>query len=227
MVNEDAAFLLDPQPSVLQVGVARPQPNAAGTYEVTGIEKLPTSHIDVFAPGPNYGDGSGVVGDTIGDSKHHGGADKAVYAFAREELDYWQDQLGRELVYGSFGENITSAGVKWSEVYIGQRVGIGSAVLEVSVPRTPCATFAAWLEEKGWVKRFAEHGDCGAYFRVITAGRIRPLDSIRFGAIPDHGVTMGEAFAAKLGDKEAARKVYDAGVLPGQHHEKLGRLLGE
>ena len=225
MANTDAAFLIDAEPSVLQVAVGRPQPNPAGTYEHTGIEKLPQAHIDILAQGPDYGDGSGVVGDTIGDDKHHGGADKAVYAFAREELDFWEGELGRELVYGSFGENITTAGVKWSEVYIGQRVSMGSAELEVSVPRTPCATFAAWLDEKGWVKRFAQHGDCGAYFRVITAGRIRPLDEIRFGPVPEHGVTMGEAFAAKLGNKEAARKVFDAGVLPGHHHEQLGRLL--
>ena len=82
MANTNAAFLIDAEPSVLQVAVGRPQPNPAGTYEHTGIEKLPQAHIDVLAPGPDYGDGSGVVGDTIGDDKHHGGADKAVYALS-------------------------------------------------------------------------------------------------------------------------------------------------
>ena len=215
------------QPTVLQTNIARPQPDPGGQDRVTGIEKLPAPHIDVFAPGLNYGDGSGVEGDVIGDSLHHGGMHKAVYAFAREELDVWQRELGRPLASGSFGDNLTTIGVTWSDVLIEQRLTIGTAVLEVSVPRTPCRTFGAWLDERGWMKRFAAHGDCGCYFRVVTPGRIFPQDAIRFHAAPSHGITMGEAFAAKLGNKKAARAVFDAGVLPGHHHEQLGKLIGE
>lgn len=218
-----------PQPAdqaiVLQTNIARPQPDPAGMHGLTGIEKLPAEFIDVFAPGPNYGDGSGVVGDVIGDSKHHGGMHKAVYAYAREELDYWEAELGRPLVNGSFGGNLTTAGVTWADVYIGQRLKIGTAELEVSVPRTPCRTFGAWLNERGWMKRFTQRGDCGCYFRVVVPGSIFPKDAIHFGEDPAHGITMGEAFAAKMGNKQAAHRVYDAQVLPGHHHEQLGKLV--
>lgn len=134
---------------VISVNVAAPRPDPGGADRVSGIDKRPAPHIDVFAPGPDYGDGSGVDGDVIGDSKHHGGAHKAVYAFAREELDFWWGELEREAMPGdggfadgAFGENLTTVGVDLEALRINQRVRIGTAELEVSVVRQPCRTFA-------------------------------------------------------------------------------------
>ena len=213
-------------PIVLSTCVARPHDNPARKGSRTGIEKLPRQSIDVFAPGPNYGDGSGVTGDFIGDDKHHGGADKAVYAYAREELDFWGRRLGRTLPDGYFGENLTTEGICWARAIINQKLRVGSALLQVSVPRTPCRTFAVWLNERGWGKTFTERGDCGCYFRVLTAGTICPGDQIHFEPSPTHGITMGQAFAAKMGNKEAAAKVVSAACLPAHHHNKLVKLLG-
>ena len=210
---------------VISTNIAVPRDNAAGTYSRTGIDKQPAESISVFAPGPSYGDGSGVKGDFIGDDLHHGGEHKAIYAFSREELDFWQDELGRSLSDGSFGENLTTRGIDVKTLVINQRVRIGTAVLEVSVPRTPCATFAAWLEEKGWVKTFTNRGDCGAYFRVITPGTISPNDEIILEEAPEHGVTMAEAFAVKMGSKDNLEKVVNAHCLPGHHHDQLASRL--
>lgn len=91
------------------VAVRRPEPH--GRHEYTGIDKQPRPFLDLEIPGPNYGDGSGVVGDSIGDHAHHGGAEKAVYAYAREELDYWEGTLNRVLRDGYFGENLTTEGI--------------------------------------------------------------------------------------------------------------------
>lgn len=212
-------------PRVISTNIAIPRDNAARTYSHTGIDKRPTESISVFAPGSNYGDGSGVQGDFVGDSQHHGGSDKAVYAFAREELDFWQDQLGKELTNGSFGENLTTHGIDLSNLVINQRIRIGSAVLEVSVPRTPCATFAAWLDEKGWAKLFTNRGNCGSYFRIVNPGTILPNDEIFIEKAPPHGVTMGEAFAVKMGSKDKLEKVVNAHCLPGHHHEQLANRL--
>src|SRR5699024_300292 len=90
------------------VGVPRPD---GDTGRTTGIDKRPVPSLEVFRPGPRYGDGSGVVGDYVGDSRHHGGAHKAVYAFSREELDRWEGELGRGLPDGIFGENLTTEGL--------------------------------------------------------------------------------------------------------------------
>lgn len=207
---------------VLTTNVAVSQPDPGGADRVSGIDKHPVvSGIEVFAPGPDYGDGSGVRGDVVGDSLHHGGMHKAVYAFEREQLDFWDPSYRN----GYFGENLTTTAIDLSSVLINQRFQVGGAVLEVSVPRRPCRTFGAWLERKGWMKTFTAHGQAGAYFRVITPGQIMPGAELVALDEPEHGVTMGMAFRAKMGDKELARWVVDAGCLPGRYHEELVRLI--
>lgn len=207
---------------VLSTNVAVAQPDPGGAERVSGIDKRAvTGGIEVFAPGPDYGDGSGVVGDVVGDSLHHGGMHKAVYAFEREQLDFWDANYRN----GYFGENLTTSGVDLSGLLINQRFQVGTAVLEVSVPRRPCRTFGAWLERKGWMKTFSGHGRAGAYFRVVEPGVIMPGAELVALDEPAHGVTMGMAFRAKMGDKDLARQVVAAGCLPGRYHEELLRLI--
>lgn len=202
---------------------ANPHNTPRGTP--TGIHKQAVAWLDVIQPGPNYGDGSGIVGDFVGDSKHHGGADKAIYAFAREELDYWQEELGRPLPSGYFGENLTTTGITWAETLIGTVFKVGSTRLQVSVPRIPCRTFGHWLEVQGWAKTITARGDLGAYLRVLRPGSIRPGDSLEILSLPNHGVSMGTAFEAKMGSKQAAEQVVGYGVLPDKDLEKLRRIL--
>ncbi len=206
---------------VISTNVAVRRPDPSGRHEFSGIDKKPQDFIELAAPGPHYGDGSGVRGDIIGDNKHHGGNDKAVYAYSREELDYWQSELSRPLASGGFGENLTTRGIDLSALLINQRLRIGTAVLEVSVPRQPCATFAGWLGERGWLKRWTARGDCGTYLRIISPGRIRPGDVIELDTPPSHGITMRMAFAAKMGDRALARRVIDAGCLPTRQQNSL------
>lgn len=210
---------------ILSTNVAVSQRDPGGADRVSGIDKRPQPFIDVRAPGPSYGDGSGVDGDTVGDSAHHGGAQKAVYAYAREELDYWQAELGRELPNGSFGENLTTVGLDLAAMLVNQRLHIGTAVLEISIVRQPCRTFAAWLGERGWVKRFSQRGRCGAYLRVIEPGRITAGDAIEVVGRPEHDIDMLTAFRAAQGDKEAARSVVAANCLPPLYHRRLVKLV--
>ena len=177
-------------------------------------------------PGPDYGDGSGVVGDHIGDSKHHGGQQKALYAYSRELLDGWERELGRELPNGMFGENLTTSGIVWADVLLNQRFRVGEVELEVSVPRTPCRTFAKWMGESAWVRRFTEAGDCGSYFRINVEGVIRPGDEIVAVDEPAHGFTMGEAFAAWMGDDALARRMWELEILPPLYQQRFAKRFG-
>ncbi|MGD8150189.1 MOSC domain-containing protein [Ornithinimicrobium sp. Y1694] len=211
---------------ILSTNLAQPKPDP-GTPRVTGIDKRPVEVIELFTPGPRYGDGPGVVGDLIGDDEHHGGVDKAVYAFSREELDWWEGELGRPLSDGMFGENLTTQGIELEALLINQRVRIGEEVIvEVSIPRTPCATFQRHLGERAWVRRFTERGRCGVYLRVIVPGTVRPGDAIEAVEPPAHEIDMALAFAAAMGDNDAARQVVAAEVLPARHHEKMARRIG-
>jgi MOSC domain-containing protein YiiM len=175
------------------VNLGRPRPNPHKEVGWTGIGKQPTDGpVEVRAPGPkSTGRGSGLVGDFIGDGKHHGGDDQAVYAFQREDLDEWERRLGRELPNGFFGENLTTIGLDINNARIGERWRIGDeVVLQVTAPRIPCATFRGWMGEKGWAKIFTAAGRPGAYLKVITPGAIRAGDPIALIDRPDHDVTV-------------------------------------
>lgn len=205
---------------VHSVNVGRPKEGVI--RRPTGIDKRPTDEITVADPGPKGVGGSGVEGDAVVNLKHHGGTDQAVYAFSREELDRWGDDLGRELAPGSFGENLTTAGFDVDSALVGEQWRVGSSVvLTVTGPRVPCATFAAHMGVRGWVKAFTERGHTGAYLAVTQPGTIRPGDGIQVAWRPGHGVTVPMAFRAWMGDVDLAREVVASGVLPERDHREL------
>lgn len=183
---------------VRSVNLGRATPTTRTRKGVTGIDKRPTPDaVLVTAPGPKGTDGSGLAGDDVCDRKHHGGTDQAVYAYAREDLDDWQQLLGRPIGDGSFGENLTTEGLNITHALVGEIWRLGTVLeLQVTDPRMPCRTFAGFLGERGWVRRFTEAGVAGTYLRVITPGPIRAGDRIVVAERPDHGVTVQTVFRA-------------------------------
>lgn len=188
----------------------------------TAIDKRPVASVEVRDPGPKRGGlGSGVVGDDVASRKHHGGSRQAVYAVAREELDWWGVELDRTLRDGQFGENLTTVGLDVDGAVVGERWRVGSALLEVSGPRIPCATFAAWMGERGWVRRFTERGRTGAYLAVVEPGVVTAGDTVDVVARPAHGITVPEVFRAFTGDDEGAARVLAQGLLGEEDHRWL------
>lgn len=210
--------------SVLSVNIGGPLRQAVPRNRATGIGKAPVPVITVADPGPKRtvdGAGvSGVAGDFIGDGRHHGGAGQAVYAVAVEELAHWAEELGRELPPGTFGENLTTTGIDVDAAEIGDRWRVGTTVLEVTGPRVPCGTFAARMGAPRWVKRFAQRGRSGAYFRVVDGGEIRPGDEIAV-ARSGSGIDVPTTLRAFMGDAEAARTVLAAGLYDGADQRTL------
>lgn len=169
-------------------------PDLRGDLEKTAIDKRPVAgRVPVSAPGDG---GPGLSGDQIFDSRHHGGADQAVYAYADEDRSWWAGELGRELAPGSFGQNLDTSGLDVTGAVIGERwqVGGDGLVLEVTSPRIPCTTFQGFMDQPHWVKRFTEHGACGAYLRVRTPGTVGAGDGVTVVDRPAHGVTIGDVF---------------------------------
>jgi MOSC domain-containing protein YiiM len=204
---------------VLSVNVARARtnPDPRAQSKLTGIDKVAASEsVMVRAPGPMHGGlGSGLVGDTIGNQKLHGGDDQAVYAYAREDLDAWEIQLQSTLTNGMFGENLTTSGIDVTGARIGERWRVGSdgVLLEVSAPRTPCRTFAAFLHLNQWIKTFTQAGKPGAYLRVISPGTVRAGDAITIDYRPDHDVTIGLVFRARMSEPELLPRLLVADAL--------------
>lgn len=214
------------QPVVKSVNVGGARSGIRPRGRATAIDKRPVGAIEVRDPGPRRGGlGSGVVGDDVVSRKHHGGSHQAVYAVAREELDWWGAELGRELPDGMFGENLTTLGLDVDGAVMGERWRVGSALLEVAGPRIPCATFAAWMGERGWVRRFTARGRTGAYLAVIEPGVVSAGDVVEVSGRPDHGITVPQVFRALTGDDDAAARVVAAGVLGADEHRSLERRL--
>jgi MOSC domain-containing protein YiiM len=213
--------------SLLSLNIGRPEPNGAKQVGVTGIGKRPVESARLRRPGPKHGGlGSGLVGDFVGDQRHHGGDVQAVYAFAREEMDWWAAQLGRELADGMFGENLTTVGLDVDGSLVGDRWAVGDeVVLEVSAPRIPCTTFAARMGEPRWVKRFTEVGRTGAYLSLVRGGTAYRGDAIEIVSRPDHDVRLPEVFRAFTGDLQAARRVLAAECLVESEAASLADLV--
>ncbi|MBB1254156.1 MOSC domain-containing protein [Streptomyces alkaliterrae] len=197
---------------ILSVNIGGPQPSEHTSSPTghTGITKRPhDGPVPVSAPGA---EGSGLAGDTIGDARHHGGDDQAVYVYAREDLDAWERELGRELPNGAFGENLTTTGIDVNDALIGERWRIGGQLLlEVCSVRKPCRTFAGTLGENGWVRRFTEAGAPGPYLRVIEPGEVRAGDPVTVEHRPDHRITVGLLFRAVTTEPDLLPQVLDAG----------------
>jgi len=173
-------------------------PDQRGDLDRTAIDKRPV-------PGRIAAQRLGLEGDRQYDRRHHGGPDKALYAYAREDTDWWSRELDRELTDGQFGENLTTTGLDITGAEVGERWQIGSDGLEVEVTmaRIPCATFQGWLGEPRWVKRFFAHGAPGAYLRVTSEGGVAAGDDVQVVHRPGHGITLGDVFL--LGDLGADR----------------------
>jgi MOSC domain-containing protein YiiM len=215
---------------VLSVNLARVRPNPArraghsidAKPALTGIDKRPVSH-------PVRLGRLGVAGDSICDTANHGGADQAVYAYASEDTAWWQQQLADELEFelvpGSLGENLTLSGVEVTHAVIGERWQVGGAVLQVSVPRIPCSTFAGFWNVDRLVKRFTEQGRPGGYLRVLTEGEVSAGDEVVVLERPAHGLTLLETFRALTGDRGLAAKLLTAPELPADVHLLASKWL--
>ena len=207
----------------VNVGVERPIAAKGGT---SGIDKRPAAGpVAVRAPGPKGVGGSGLAGDHISDTANHGGDDQAVYAYARKDLDVWEAELGRPLRCGTFGENLTTAGIDVSGAIIGETWVIGTARLQVSCPRIPCVTFAVWLGEKRWLPRFTRARVPGAYLRVLGAGEVCAGDSVEVVDVPDHGVDVATAFAALTTQPELLPLLREVPQFPAEDREMIDRRL--
>ena len=156
---------------------------------VTAIDKRPVE-------GPVKVHKLGLRGDIQANRVHHGGLDQALYAYSQEDADYWARELERDLPPGVFGENLRVSGIETTGAVIGERWKIGLDVeVEVTSPRTPCATFQRRFKEPRFVKRFTEAGRVGAYLRVTRTGAIQAGDHIHRLYVPKHGITIGKCFS--------------------------------
>jgi MOSC domain-containing protein YiiM len=194
-------------PAVIAVNVGR-------ASELFGRRRPRRTAIVKHAmPGPVRVRVDGLDGDEQVNRAVHGGNDKAVHAYAIEDVGFFVAQLGRPLDSAAFGENLTLRGMDLGAAVIGERWAVGTTILEVSQPRYPCATLGVRLNDPSFVRRFARAGRPGVYLRVLRDGVIRAGDLVDVITRPVHGVTARLVFDAAL-DHTLAAQALAAEQLP-------------
>ena len=203
---------------ILTVSVGRPREAAWAGIGRTSIDKTAVR-------GPVRVGRLGLDGDEVSDTVHHGGPDQAVYAFAREDLDHWEGELGTPIADGQFGENLTTQGIDVNEAEIGERWQVGDVLLEVRSVRTPCNDFKMWMGRSGydnraWVRRFAELARPGPYLRVLGEGTLAAGDELTVVHRPGHGVTVSTMFRALNTDHSLLPRLLEVPDLLPQARER-------
>lgn len=187
---------------LISLNVARPQLALYnGATISTGIFKKPVS-------GPVPLRTLNLDGDRQADLAVHGGPNKAVYGYPAEHYDFWRQELpGMSLRWGMFGENFTTEGLSESDLHIGDRLQVGTAVIMVRQPRIPCYKLAVKFHRSDILARFLRSGRSGFYFSVEQEGIVAAGDSFEFLSTEPQAISIAEMNRLFAEDK------YNAGLL--------------
>jgi len=144
-----------------------------------------------------------IAGDRQADLTVHGGPHKAVYSYPEEHYAFWREQLPEsELVFGNFGENLTTRGWTEEAVHIGDQFRAGTAILQVTQPRMPCYKLAIRFGRADMVKRFWQSERSGIYFSVVEEGEMAAADPIERVAQAPDSVSVADVVALYKGSKD-------------------------
>lgn len=157
-------------------------------------------------------------GDRQADLTVHGGPYKAVYAYPSEHYPFWREELpDMQLPYGKFGENFTTEGLLETDVRIGDRYRIGSAIIQVRQPRTPCYKLSAKFQREDMLKRFLASGRSGFYFSVDQEGEVGAGDEFDLFSRDDASLTVAEInhlYGNPEADPELLKQAANLAALP-------------
>ena len=173
-----------------------------GYVHDTAIDKQPVH-------GPVELTATGLAGDRQLDP-HHGSSDRAVYAYATEDANWWASELGRTIPAGLFGENFRTQDLDVSGAIIGEKWRIGAVLLEVRMPRRPCQNLSMRIGIDNFHIRFNTVGRVGAMLKVHEPGLVCAGDPITVVDRPHHGVRVCD-LATGL-DATGMRRLLESGI---------------
>jgi MOSC domain-containing protein YiiM len=202
---------------VVSVNAALPRVIQEKPRLYSAIDKIPRQ-----GPVP-VGDLS-LEGDGVADQRHHGGTFRAVYAYAAEDLEHWERELGKPVRPGVVGENLTTTGIDLNQCVVGEEWMIGTARFAVSSVRIPAEKFERWMGVKGydstdWVRRFTAYGRPGVYLSILSRGHVAAGDPIDVLHVPSHGITMDTVFRALFVEPGLLPLLLEADGLPPEVHD--------
>lgn len=198
----------------------RPYPDQV---ERTAIGKVPQR-------GPVRFTRLGLVGDQQVDLRHHGGPDRALCAYVADHHPGWVGALGATPSPGLFGENLTVQGIDETQVHLGDRFRVGSAIIEITTPRIPCMTLTRRLGYAEAIPFIRALGWCGWYNRVVEEGVAEAGVEMELVHSDPAGVSIRELYglnSEKSAPRAALERALAVPALPEEWRRKFeARILG-
>ncbi|MEP7211995.1 MAG: MOSC domain-containing protein [Acidobacteriota bacterium] len=179
--------------SVGKPQIVQPQPE---TYVSTAIYKTPVAgRVRVGQ--------LNLEGDAQADLTVHGGWSKAVYVYPGEHYEFWRNEYPEMLLGDSqFGENLTTEGLLETEVFIGDRLRIGSAEFVVTEPRMPCYKLGIKFGRSDILRRFLQSRRSGFYLAVLKTGELEAGDPIEILYRDENRVSVTDIVRLYVEDKD-------------------------
>lgn len=194
---------------LLSINIGKERTQQRKDYiETTGIYKMPVNEPVEIKP-------LGIDGDAICDKKNHGGPDQAIYVYGSADYAWWEQELGKELAPGTFGDNLTISDLESARFNVGDFIHIGEVTLQVTSPRIPCGTFATHMQDPQWVKKFRMAERPGLYCRVIKEGVVKAGDPVSVEKYTDETISVLEMYRghyARDKSEESLQRHLDAPV---------------
>jgi MOSC domain-containing protein YiiM len=166
-----------------------------------------------------------LEGDRQADLRYHGGWSKAVYAYPHEHYDFWRATLSTlDYPFGAFGENLSTTGILEDEIFIGDKLQIGSARFVVTEPRFPCYKLGVRFDLPEIIVHFHLSERYGFYLAVEEQGEIAAGNSIEIVHRDANRVSIADIIRLKNDvskDKDLINRALEVEVLP----EDLKRRL--
>jgi MOSC domain-containing protein YiiM len=187
-------------------GTARPFNGA----ETSAIAKRPREGAVQVLP-------EGLAPDEQADRTVHGGPEQALHLYPLDHHAHWRGVIGEHPLLdepGAFGSNLAVSGITEDMVHIGDRFRCGTALIEVSRPRTPCWKIEHRFGHKGMVAETIASGRCGWYFRVIETGKVAAGDTLERVAIGAGAISVARVFSALAAGKGSPAEFAAIAQLP-------------
>lgn len=189
--------------------------------------ELSTAAVKDVVDGPVEVSTTGLTGDEQGDTRHHGGSEKAILAYAQENYGAWRAE-GAQIPEGGFFENLTVTGWPESAVHAGDVFRIGEVLVQVSQPRRPCTTLSARWAMRELPRLVQQTGRSGYYLRVLETGQIRAGDPMTLVRRMDGSVSVAEinrVMNVDRNDREGIERLLASPELPQKWRSGLERRL--
>ena len=134
-----------------------------------------------------------IVDDDITNKKYHGGPMRVIHHYSQKNYQHLKEkfpEIADRFIPGSFGENIITEELTENELNIGDIYQLGSAKVQLTVPRRPCSKINLSYNDNRILKEVIEKGKTGWFYKVLEEGEVRPGDYLELLESPYPGLSV-------------------------------------